>query len=119
MYADTHPAIDDVIDCRPAFPILNEDPGIFRDARGNFHILTHYFGRDGPGGHAFSRDGIWWTFAGQAYDFTQAFTDGTHARSARRERPQMLVLDGKPSYLYTGIQPEQGLSHISVQPVAT
>ena len=33
----------------------------------------------------------------------------------------MLVLDGKPSFLFTGINPvdKGGLSHISVQPVAT
>ena len=41
----------------PAFAIQNEDPGLFVDQRGNFHMLTHYFGPDGPGGHAFSADG--------------------------------------------------------------
>eukprot|EP01048_Picozoa_sp_COSAG05_P008136 COSAG05_NODE_605_length_8387_cov_1.754947_3_plen_36_part_00 len=33
-------------------------------------MLTHYFGHDGPNGHAFSEDGLNWAFAGQAINFT-------------------------------------------------
>ena len=47
-----------------------QDPGLFRDQRGNFHMLTHYFGHDGPAGHAYSEDGLAWSFAGQAYNFS-------------------------------------------------
>ena len=54
----------------PAFPDINEDPGLFLDQRGHFHMITHYFGPSGPAGHAFSEDGLTWKFAGQAYNFT-------------------------------------------------
>ena len=55
----------------PVFTTLNEDPGIFQDHRGSFHMLTHMFSNSshspGFGGHAFSANGLDWTFAGQAY----------------------------------------------------
>jgi hypothetical protein len=50
----------------PVFSNQTEDPGLFRDARGNFHMLGHWF-HNGMGGHAFSKDGLEWTFAGAAY----------------------------------------------------
>jgi hypothetical protein len=49
--------------------------GIFRDKRGHFHILGHWF-KNGKGGHAFSRDGIDWTFAGDAFDGVLTWDDG-------------------------------------------
>lgn len=49
--------------------------GIFRDKRGHFHILGHWF-KNGKGGHAFSRDGLAWTFAGDAYDGELKWDDG-------------------------------------------
>ena len=129
----------------PAFPIENEDPGwclrlpaylnclnclwltgavlrlcsagLFVDQRNNFHMLTHYFGRDGPGGHAFSEDGLHWTFAGQAYDLMLRYDDGTSTRVARRERPQVLSLGGKPALLFSGVDPHGGMSWTQVQPI--
>ena len=104
----------------PVIQVINEDPGLFQHARGHFHILTHYFGSDGPGGHAYSEDGIMWSFAGQAYNFSQQYIDGTHTTWQRRERPQVLVLDGTPRYLFTGVLPKGGeRSHTLVQPIAT
>lgn len=75
--------------CQPSqvFPDVNEDPGLFVDTRGNFHILTHNFASSGPGGHAFSKDGLSWTFAGGAYnssgavDFTIRYENGTSVRT--------------------------------------
>ena len=93
--------------------------GLFVDARGNFHLLTHYFGRSGPGGHAFSADGRSWKFAGQAYGPRMTYTDGSGIDFGRRERPQVLSLNGTPSFLFTGVQPKSGLSYTQVQPIAT
>ena len=93
--------------------------GLFLDTRGNFHILTHYFGRSGPGGHAFSTDGRSWKFAGQAYGPHMTYTDGSSIDFGRRERPQVLSLNGTPSFLFTGVQPKSGLSYTQVQPIAT
>ena len=50
--------------------------GIFRDKRGHFHILGHWF-KNGKGGHAYSKDGLHWTFAGDAYDGELEWDDGT------------------------------------------
>ena len=101
---------------KPAFPDVNEDPGIFRDARGNFHILTHDFGQP-TGGHAFSKDGLSWTFAGNAYGNGMEYEDGSVVSFSRRERPQVLSLGGEPAFLFTGVQPQAGLSYTQVQPI--
>lgn len=103
---------------QPAWSEQTEDPGIFRDARGNFHALTHLFD-GGPGGHSFSEDGLSWTFAGQAYDFEVIWEDGSKEQLARRERPQVLMVDGKPAVLFTGAQPKDGLSYTLAQRIAT
>ena len=105
-----------------AWPNQTEDPGIFRDARGNFHIIGHSLKNSFPGGHSFSRDGLSWTFAGSAYGFDVAFTDGSKSRYGRRERPQVLVVDGEPTVLYNGVEgPESwgNSSHTLAQRIAT
>ena len=67
----------------PVYPDVNEDPGLFVDARGNFHIISHYW-KDGPGGHAFSADGRSWAFAGRAYGYDLNYTDGSTGRVKSR-----------------------------------
>ena len=86
--------------------------GIFRDKRGNFHILGHWF-KNSKGGHAFSRDGLHWTFAGDAYDGELEWDDGTHDSLGRRERPQVLVIKGEPAVLFTGVSIDRlgGMKH--------
>ena len=101
----------------PVFPDEQEDPGIFRDARGSFHMLTHDFAQP-TGGHAFSADGLNWTFAGQAYGTTMQYADGSSVEFARRERPQVLVLGGKPAFLFTGaLAKSTGRCATTVQPI--
>ena len=39
---------------------------------------------------------------GQAYGSQMQYSDGSSVEWARRERPQMLSLDGKPALLFTG-----------------
>ena len=82
-----------------------EDPMIYEDERGNFHMLTHNiypcrwknatswptsdFG-GGCGGHAFSRDLLRWTYSPQAaYSSTVAYGDGSTSDTGR-ERPQVV-----------------------------
>jgi len=38
---------------------------------------------------------------------------------ARRERPQVLSLGGKPALLFTGVNPRSGMSWTQVQPINT
>ncbi|KAL5320041.1 hypothetical protein ACEPPN_013100 [Leptodophora sp. 'Broadleaf-Isolate-01'] len=101
----------------PLFENRNEDPFLWRDKRGNFHMLLHSledgggFG-DGPkvGRHAFSKtlEGPW-TFNAKtlAFDTTVIFEDGSFVDYFRRERPQLFFSeDGEmtPLYLTTGVQ---------------
>lgn len=108
----------------PISTTMSEDPGIFRDHRGNFHLITHLLkgcpnkACGGPGGHFFSVDGLDWQFAGQAYDFEVVWADGTREHLTRRERPQVLMVEGKPSVLFTGAQPAEGLSYTLAQRIA-
>ena len=83
-------------------------------------MITHLLkGPGGPGGHFYSPDGLDWTFAGQAYDFELAWDDGTKEHLSRRERPQVLMVEGKPSVLFTGAQPQKGFSYTLAQRIAT
>ena len=55
------------------------------------------------GSHAFSADGLAWTFSTTvAYNTTVTYTDGTAATLARRERPQIVFEGGEPAYLTNG-----------------
>ena len=112
---------------KPIFHNPNEDPFLWRDKRGNFHMLLHSlepdggFG-DGPkvGRHAFSRsvEGPW-TFNNETLAFSTqvAFDDGTSVDFFRRERPQLLFsADGevRPLVLTTGVQEKGGKGSYSV-----
>jgi hypothetical protein len=48
-----------------------------------------------------------------------AYDDGTGIDFVRRERPQILALNGTPAFLFTGVQPSNGLSYTQMQPIAT
>eukprot|EP00660_Eupelagonema_oceanica_P019251 gene19251-biopygen13010 len=66
--------------------------------------------------------GISWTFAGSAYDSQVEFTDGTKQNLGRRERPQILVIDGEPAVLYNGVEDSDGWmnsTHTLAQRIAT
>lgn len=107
-----------------------EDPFLFRDRRGGFHLLAHgmniYSIRSGR--HAWSLDGLHWETDpgpdGQAYGAVVHHTDSAVPTVlARRERPKLLLgKDGKPTHLINGVQRLQdfaasGMSHTLVQPV--
>ena len=75
-----------------------------------------------PGGHAFSSDGgRRWSFAGAAYNQSLRYKHGNSTRLSRRERPEVLSLDGKPSLLFTGVlgKYDGAMSWTLVQPIAT
>eukprot|EP01065_Artemidia_motanka_P038870 TRINITY_DN47715_c0_g1_i1.p1 TRINITY_DN47715_c0_g1~~TRINITY_DN47715_c0_g1_i1.p1 ORF type:complete len:402 (+),score=109.91 TRINITY_DN47715_c0_g1_i1:51-1256(+) len=87
-----------------------EDPHIYRDRRGNFHMLVHALDNwpNGTfvGGHVFSENGLDWTFSSEpTYNTTVQYEDGEAVVYSRRERPEM-VLDpdtGVPTHLITGV----------------
>ena len=115
----------------PIFSWHQEDPFVWRDRRGNFHMLTHSVLPDGGfgsgpnvGRHAFAR--YWmgpWTFNDNtvAYNTTVEFTDGTTIIYYRRERPQLFFSeDGMmtPLFLTNGVQERNSNDSYSlIQPI--
>ena len=120
------------IQSQPIFSAPNEDPFVWRDKRGHFHLLTHSlepeggFG-DGPkvGRHAYSKtlEGPW-TFNNRTLAFSTLveYTDGSSVNFCRRERPQLFFSeDGEmaPLYLTNGVQEVgSGTSYSIIQPLS-
>jgi len=86
------------------FTVSNEDPFVWQAKDGHFHMLTHYFA--GGGGHAFSADGVKWKFGGLGYNQTVVYDDHTTQQLGRRERPQVLIENGVPTFLFNGVTPK-------------
>eukprot|EP01097_Dermamoeba_algensis_P007718 TRINITY_DN4928_c0_g1_i1.p1 TRINITY_DN4928_c0_g1~~TRINITY_DN4928_c0_g1_i1.p1 ORF type:complete len:386 (+),score=47.68 TRINITY_DN4928_c0_g1_i1:161-1318(+) len=111
----------------PIFNNPNEDPFIYRDQRGNWHLLMHSlesnggFGGPNIGRHAFSRDGVRWQFNNRtlAYNTTVHFTDGSVLEFGRRERPQLFFNEaGEPTHLVNGVQEKNSpMSYTLIQPI--
>ncbi|KAL9179538.1 hypothetical protein ACHAXT_008828 [Thalassiosira profunda] len=94
----------------PIFAHTGEDPSVFRDHRGNYHMLFNALPykcvpKLQQGGHAWSSDGINWSAPRiGAFDTTIRFTDGSSMTCERRERPQMVTgKDGRPVALVSGV----------------
>ena len=88
-----------------------EDPAVFRDPRGNMHMLTNvntYHARCAAGvpcgGHAWSRDGLTWSNQTVgAFGPVIRWTNGSYLYGAYAERPQVLqAADGTPVSFHTG-----------------
>jgi hypothetical protein len=78
-----------------------EDPFLWFDRRGNWHILYHVYcllpysaHKECASGHAFSEDGLSWSFSPtEPYNGTVFFTDGTSITFSTRERPHLVFAD--------------------------
>ena len=84
----------------PIFKHTAEDPSIFQDIRGNYHMLLNTLPykcvpKYNQGGHAWSRDGIHWSEPRVgAFNTTISYYDDDKIKSftcERRERPQMIL----------------------------
>jgi len=79
-----------------------EDPTLWFDRRGNWHILYHVYclkpfseHKECYSGHAFSADGFEWTFSDvEPFNGTVDFADGTATTFSTRERPQVIFAKG-------------------------
>ena len=82
---------------KPLFKHTAEDPSVFVDVRGNFHMLVNALPyacapKTNQGGHAWSKDGVTWSEPRVgAFNTTVTFTDGAAITCERRERPQMIM----------------------------
>ena len=79
-----------------------EDPTLWFDRTGAFHILWHVYNLEPYeahlercSGHSYSRDGLAWRFSGEdePFDGTLRFVDGSSQALATRERPQLVFAD--------------------------
>jgi len=101
-----------------------EDPTVWVDNSGTWHILTHAFRmgmvnssgvtKNAYGGYAWSNDGPYgpWHFQENMVAYTGeiqfANQPDTTFVASRRERPKVLIdpTTGRPSHLYSGVCPE-------------
>ncbi|KZL63570.1 hypothetical protein CI238_02932 [Colletotrichum incanum] len=129
-HADNYSAPHDLV-VEPRNTERSEDPFLWRDKRGHWHILVHHMidiaeGRKGPrvGAHAYARE--WegpWTYNNNtlAYNTTVEFTDGFKLDYYRRERPKLYFSDDgqmTPLYLLNGVQEfNKSGSYTLIQPI--
>eukprot|EP01047_Picozoa_sp_COSAG01_P019958 COSAG01_NODE_1125_length_11596_cov_8.205532_1_plen_499_part_00 len=97
----------------------SEDPSVFRDARGHFHLLTNINNghtRCDPsvpcGGHAWSRDGLTWSnLTIGAFGPNYNLANGSVWKNAYVERPQVVQdSEGHPLALFLGMSKLDGYS---------
>ncbi len=108
----------------------HEDPFLWQDARGNFHLITHNQNTGNRCGsraagsacaaHLFSRDSYTWTVGAAAvYGPSVRLSNGTVARFQTRQRPQLVFDDTatmRPAFLFTGggfFGPNQDCTHLT------
>lgn len=105
-----------------------EDPFMWKDKRGNWHVLYHrMFDPPGhgalgswSGGHSFSADGLTWSPIDRCYNTTVALEDGSSVVLKRRERPKLVFdKDGQPTHLSNGVERADGITYTLVVPLAT
>ncbi|KAL7930142.1 hypothetical protein V8C35DRAFT_313667 [Trichoderma chlorosporum] len=119
------------IESQPIFSNPNEDPFVWRDKRGNFHLLMHSLESDGGfgwgpqvGRHAYAANYTGpWTFGNRTLAFSTyvQWDDGTFIQYNRRERPELYFSnDGQmtPLFLNTGVQEQNsGQSYSLIVPI--
>ena len=97
-----------------ALPVTSpesEDPAVFVDPRGNFHLLTNVNNDHSRcaagvpcGGHAWSRDGIQFSrLVIGAFGPVFTFSNGSVYTAAFVERPQVTMVGGKPAFWFGGV----------------
>lgn len=119
------PITKDITNCTRC----QEDPFMWKDARGNWHVLYHkMFDPAGSspipspgwaGGHSFSEDGISWSPISRAYNTSMVLSDGTSLELKRRERPKLIFdSDGvTPTHLSNGAVGPDGSTYTIVVPL--
>eukprot|EP00617_Octactis_speculum_P016647 CAMPEP_0185745988 /NCGR_PEP_ID=MMETSP1174-20130828/4379_1 /TAXON_ID=35687 /ORGANISM="Dictyocha speculum, Strain CCMP1381" /LENGTH=306 /DNA_ID=CAMNT_0028420311 /DNA_START=26 /DNA_END=946 /DNA_ORIENTATION=- len=95
-----------------------EDPYLWRDERGHWHMLMHS-GTDGVAAHAFSRDSYSWTRSQvEPYTAQVEFAGGRVETMSRRERPQLLLDEtGRPCLFSSGVEDYDDHSYTLVMEV--
>jgi len=90
----------------PIVSHIGEDPYIYQDKRGNYHIVYHDMEGADRGGHAFSSNlKDWYNGPVPCYTGEVHYDDGSSRKFQKRQRPQLIFEGGVPQYLYTGVIP--------------
>lgn len=85
-----------------------EDPFMWIDGRGNWHIINHAYSnleytncaRSAASAHFFSVDGLSWSYSAQPYNHTVVYDDGTEHVYVTLERPNLhFDATGTPTHL--------------------
>eukprot|EP01060_Flectonema_neradi_P011947 TRINITY_DN18891_c0_g1_i1.p1 TRINITY_DN18891_c0_g1~~TRINITY_DN18891_c0_g1_i1.p1 ORF type:complete len:480 (+),score=76.77 TRINITY_DN18891_c0_g1_i1:63-1442(+) len=111
----------------PEVPIWYlEDPFLWNDCEGNYHAVFHRLSPTGPRGmdgtHAYSSDGINWTFSGLIFNDTVPMNDGSTTTFHTRERPHV-ILDPRDNCTVVAVtsgaieKPTGDKCHTLLQPV--
>ena len=83
-----------------------EDPYLWADSEGHFHILYH---QQQHGRHAYSATGMNWTITEEdAFSVNVSYSATNVERMARRERPSMIHENGIPKYFYSAVKDAAG-----------
>ena len=90
-----------------------EDPMLWVDPRGRWHILAHCYvphyseANDYVAGHLFSADGLEWTeSAVEPYRHAVGYSDGSVQNFSTLERPKLAIAaGGRPTHLFNGASP--------------
>lgn len=103
-----------------ACTFCEEDPFMWQDHRGNWHVLYHRMFDNGTdtrskdaeglwsGGHSFSYDGLTWSPITRCYNTTVFLEGGGSQAFVSRERPKLILgPDGRPTHLSNAVQPLQ------------
>mmetsp|Transcript_14141 Transcript_14141/g.30702 ORF Transcript_14141/g.30702 Transcript_14141/m.30702 type:complete len:291 (-) Transcript_14141:33-905(-) len=97
-------------------PLSVEDPHLYLDKRGAAHLFLHQYNctqynctygdpRMIPGAHAFSKDGRdWHTSEYPLFLNHVQWANGTEGWLNYRERPELILEDGRPAWLITGAE---------------
>ena len=98
---------------QPLIQQWSEDPYLWTDERGYYHMLMHSpSGKlasgqgKSVGAHAFSRDALVWAVSKtNPYTTLVNFSNGSSFDMRRRERPQLLLSErGQPRFFSTGVE---------------
>jgi len=82
--------------------------GIYHMTAKVFGAGERLIGENMAGYYATSKDGISRKMHGKAYSRTVTWEDGSQTTFANAERPQLLIENGKPRYLYLAVLEKQG-----------
>lgn len=92
-----------------------EDPMLWVDGRGRWHILAHCYvphyseANDYVAGHLFSADGLEWDESPvEPYRHAVAYSDGSVQNFSTLERPKLAFAggNGRPTHLFNGVSPQ-------------